>query len=537
MMRARTFSILHSALAGTATLAIAAASVAALPALAQSSPGGFSLPSPTPTPSSAPQGPADERAGVPIGPRVIRQPTPTPTPQATIAPAPTPTPTPTSGPTPASTATQGRSTPTPSPTRTTRPTTGNSAPSAQGTTASRPSAPTPTETRAADARDTGARGTEIPLSPDVGPGFDSLGDTDEELAPVGPDDWYDVDGADEPGRDYSAEESSNAIAAWDTTQNRMIAGVVLILLLIGAVAATIWRRRRREHAVQSTPNTILASGVRKSMANQMPSILQDTPGWAKGAATKDATTAKPKPAAKPEPKPEPAPRPAPAPKVEVKPSIRPDTVPVAPVDPQPAHEAKVAPEPEPEVAASPAIPAAGAASSEAIASRAPARIDLDLEIVSATRSFMMFTVEFRVEVANRSDHAVRDLAIAARLSSAQGGKGSAAPVAGGQPIATIDRIGPQQSRRVGGTLQMPLSEVTPIRQGSKPLLIPLLHLTLEGAGQATMNRSFVLGTPSATGSGRVHPLPLDGPPGGLPQLRAQAIKQPEPGDAQSTETA
>jgi hypothetical protein len=40
-----------------------------------------------------------------------------------------------------------------------------------------------------------------------------------------------------------------------------------------------------------------------------------------------------------------------------------------------------------------------------------------------------------------------------------------------------------------------------------------------------MNRTFVVGTPSETSQSRVHPLTLDGPPGGLPMLRAQMIKQ------------
>ncbi|MGB3710181.1 MAG: hypothetical protein WA985_00675, partial [Erythrobacter sp.] len=37
----------------------------------QSSPGTFTLPEGDPTPTPRPQGPVDERAGVPIAPRVI----------------------------------------------------------------------------------------------------------------------------------------------------------------------------------------------------------------------------------------------------------------------------------------------------------------------------------------------------------------------------------------------------------------------------------------------------------------------------------
>lgn len=336
------------------------------------------------------------------------------------------------------------------------------------------------------------------MESDVAPGFEAIPDSVEETDPIGPDDWYDVEETDtalSSDADLAANEASEAFEAWDTTQNRIIAVIAVLLLLLAGVAGMIWRRRRREAVVQSAPSTAFASGIRNSIANQMPSLLQDTPDWAKGDAGKDNT----------QPKAE-----EPMDLVDV-------------LEPEPAAEVEKQSEPEPEITA-PLTP------------REPARLDLDLDIESATRSLMMFTVEFSLEIANRSDHAVRDLTVAAKLDSAQRGASNAAPIAGGQPIAEIVRIGPQQSQRVKGTLQLPLAEVTPIRQGSKPLLIPLIHITLEGNGQSAMNRSFVLGTPSAAGTGRVHPLPLDAPPGGLPPLRAQAIKQPGEDDTQATET-
>lgn len=421
-----------------------------------------------------------------IGPRVIRQPTPTPTPAPTpqaTAPAPGPTPTPTP--------TQTRSTPTPTatraPQRTPAPT-----PTARSSPAPSASPPGPSQSAAAEPQNAGAQGADVPLGSDVGPGFDTLPDGIGETDPIGPDDWYDVDSgaSDAEGAGYAEIGQSGALESWDTTQNRIIAGIALLLLLLGAVAGLIWRRRRTETVAQSTPNPGLASGIRNTITNQMPSVLQDTPNWAK-----DKPQSKsPSPASKPEPET----------------ALEPDLADV--LEPEPAEE-----------------PAA------ALTSDTPAeaaRLDLDLEVTSATRSFMMFTIEFRIDVANRSDHAVRDLSISGNLTCAQRGPGNGVPIAGGQPIAGIDRIGPQQSRVVTGTLQLPLSEVTPIKQGSKPLLIPLLHLTLEGNGQRAMNRTFVLGTPSAAASGRVHPLPLDGPPGGLPPLRAQVIKQPDVSDTE-----
>lgn len=156
-------------------------------------------------------------------------------------------------------------------------------------------------------------------------------------------------------------------------------------------------------------------------------------------------------------------------------------------------------------------------------SAAPDRLNLTLDIISATRSVMMLTVDFRVTFANRTDRAVRDLTLSGQLASAQRGGTNAPPAGAGQPIGKIERIGPHQSRSLSGKVQMPMSEVVPLRQGTKPILVPLLHLTLEGAGQTAASRTYVVGLPSATGQGRVHPIPLDVPPGGLPDLKVREI--------------
>jgi Meckel syndrome type 1 protein len=75
-----------------------------------------------------------------------------------------------------------------------------------------------------------------------------------------------------------------------------------------------------------------------------------------------------------------------------------------------------------------------------------------------------------------------------------------------------------------GTVQLPLSAIAPLRQGSSPLFIPLAHVTLEGEGLRAMTKSFVIGTPSS--AGRVHPIPLDQPPGAIAGLAAQPIAIP-----------
>ncbi|MFM7378092.1 MAG: hypothetical protein ACKO1O_08205 [Erythrobacter sp.] len=169
-----------------------------------------------------------------------------------------------------------------------------------------------------------------------------------------------------------------------------------------------------------------------------------------------------------------------------------------------------------------AAPGAGATAAADPATQEPPRIDLALEITAASRSLMMFTLEYRLTIANRSARAVGDLNTAMKLACARAG---AAPSSGAaQGLASVDRIGPHQARSLTGTLQLPLSAIAPLRQGQTPLFVPLVHVTLEGEGLPAQVRSFVIGTPSA--SGRVHPIALDVPPGGIAGLVAQPVAIP-----------
>jgi hypothetical protein len=155
------------------------------------------------------------------------------------------------------------------------------------------------------------------------------------------------------------------------------------------------------------------------------------------------------------------------------------------------------------------------------------RIDLTLEITGATRSVMMFTLNYRVILANRSERAACDLALAVQLACARAApQGNGTPAGAAQALARIERIGPHQARSIAGEVQLPLAAVLPLRQGSRPLFVPLVHITIESESQRALTRSFVIGTPSASGAARVHPIPLDQPPGTVPGLIAQPIAVP-----------
>ncbi|WP_086734146.1 hypothetical protein [Erythrobacter colymbi] len=176
-----------------------------------------------------------------------------------------------------------------------------------------------------------------------------------------------------------------------------------------------------------------------------------------------------------------------------------------------------------------AAPVAGSAPASApVIDEAP-RLDMVLEITSATRSVMMFTVEYRLTIANRSGRAVNDARTAVQLACARASAGNAPSAGSAQGLAELERIGPHQARSVSGTVQLPLSAIAPLRQGQTPLFIPLAHVTLEAEGVPAQARSFVIGTPSA--AGRVHPIALDVPPGAIAGLVAQAVAIPPVGAA------
>lgn len=477
---------------GVPILLALAATITAVPGSAQSAPGGFSLPTPSPTPAPAPQGPEDERSGVRIAPQVIpeNQPTASPTP-APAASAPTPIPTPTRP----TEQVEGRAAPLP---RASTPTPSSSLPATR-----RPSEPV-------SLPDISGPVSGPDLGPDVGPGFSSDLTPGEDEGTIGPDGWYDVTPSGQTGSaavptaprntDNGAQSDVRDIATNGAVsiRNRVFVGLALMIVLAAALGGLFWRRRKLEQDQPDSDGRSIAFGLQKVIAQTVPSEAEQ-----QSANPKPPATPTPEQASKPELKPAP----------ESEPWLQPAAQPA----PAPAAQKRSA---TPAVATPPREPA-----------REPARLDLGLEIVGGSRSLMMFSIDFRLDIANRSDSAVRDLNVLGQLVCAQRGGSQAAPIAGRQLITELDRVGPQQSCRISGQLQLPLNEVKTIRQGSKPLFIPLLHLTIEVPRQPEMNRSFVIGNPSASSQNRVHPLPLDGPPGGLPGLRAQLIKQMQDGNA------
>lgn len=152
------------------------------------------------------------------------------------------------------------------------------------------------------------------------------------------------------------------------------------------------------------------------------------------------------------------------------------------------------------------------------------RIDWQIDIAGATRSLMMITLDCRITIHNRSERALRNLGVTGALVCAQRSATSPDSVADETALETLERIGPQQSGTITAQLQLPLQEMQPLRQGQKPLCIPLAQISVQTGGNPPRQRSFVIGLPSAASPGRLHPIPLDTPPGSIHGLLSREVK-------------
>lgn len=381
------------------------------PLAAQSSPGGFRLPTPTPSPTStaAPQGPVDIREGVQIGPRTIRNPTPSPSPTPTPNPPPPPATAPTSPPISSPTPANAERATSRAPNRS------DDGGAPQAADRRPPATPAPSRDLARDP---------VTASPpvDEDPSIAQDGFSDHSLPPG-------LGETTDPVVSSAAAIRDPGSESW-LTSTRLQALVALLVVILSGLGWVLWRRTRtRAQAAAVAPASALASGVHQAIA------ATDGPGM------------------------EPAPK----------------------------------------------------------------KFDLRVDIVTAQRSFMALMVEYRVTVTNRSDRALRDIAVGGCLADAQ----RAADARTGEDAALelIERIGPHQSRSVSGEARLALSDITPIRQGNVPVLVPMLHLSLTFADGEEQLRSFVVGMPSAVKGARLHPIPLDTPPGGIHGLTTRELRQ------------
>ena len=132
-----------------------------------------------------------------------------------------------------------------------------------------------------------------------------------------------------------------------------------------------------------------------------------------------------------------------------------------------------------------------------------------------TRSAMFATLKYRLTLVNRTDAALSDVTVGVDLVSASAASPMEQQVATAEtslePKHTLARIAPRQNVAVEGQVQLPLSTAQVIMQGRHPLLVPLMRVRVDGAGEGALVKTFVVGQGQPDG-GRVQPFRLDEPP-------------------------
>ena len=153
-------------------------------------------------------------------------------------------------------------------------------------------------------------------------------------------------------------------------------------------------------------------------------------------------------------------------------------------------------------------------------------VRISADAIKLTRSFANATLDYRVTLINRTTAALSGVSLAADMVSAHGDLPMEQQVATANQALEqrhmFDRIAPGQSVRYEGKIILPLGQARVIRQGQLALLVPLLRLKLEGAGDEAIIRTFVVGQGTGDG-GRVAPFRLDEGPRTWSPIAARAL--------------
>lgn len=137
------------------------------------------------------------------------------------------------------------------------------------------------------------------------------------------------------------------------------------------------------------------------------------------------------------------------------------------------------------------------------------------ETEKLTRSAVFATLKYRLTLVNRTDSALNDVVIGVDLVSAHSGAPMEEQVATSATALearhNLPRIAPRQNLSVEGQVQLPLAGAQVIFQGRHPLLVPLMRVRVDGAGEGALVKTFVVGQGVPDG-GRVQPFRLDEAP-------------------------
>jgi hypothetical protein len=151
-----------------------------------------------------------------------------------------------------------------------------------------------------------------------------------------------------------------------------------------------------------------------------------------------------------------------------------------------------------------------------VVARAPGEaLALKVEAVKMDRSVMNATVGYRITLRNRTAQPLSNVAVEADLVSANREhppeRQLASPAHALTPRHNAALLGPGQSQRFEGQVQLPLSQATAIWQGQAALLVPLLRVRVLAEQAEPVATTLVIGQSDGQAA-RPQPFRLDEPP-------------------------
>ena len=151
---------------------------------------------------------------------------------------------------------------------------------------------------------------------------------------------------------------------------------------------------------------------------------------------------------------------------------------------------------------------------------------MQVEAIRLSRSFMNVTVDYRVTLRNRLGRALENATVEADLVSASNDRPLANQLAARDTALptrhSVVRLGPGQSQRFEGKLQLPLAQAAIIQQGAVGVLVPLLRARASAGNATPLAKTYVIGQ-GAPGATRPQPFRIDEPPRSYEPLIQRAL--------------
>ena len=136
---------------------------------------------------------------------------------------------------------------------------------------------------------------------------------------------------------------------------------------------------------------------------------------------------------------------------------------------------------------------------------------MEVEQIRVSRSMMAITFAWRLRLTNNTEGDLGDLQLSGDIASAHGKVPTEQQLATGATalpaLRQLPPIAAGETVELKGEIRLPVERVVPIRQGSAPVLVPLLRLRITGEALDQQTRNWVVGLQGKAGA-RLQPFPL-----------------------------